>query len=378
MSILVAETLQLNSDVDNSTQPPDWAGFTATGIAVLFYGSNYVPVKKFDTGDGMLFQFFLCLGIWLVGMAVNAIRAFPLFHPTVLLGGAIWTFGNLFAVPIIQTIGMGLGILIWGMFNMLTGWATGRFGVLGIPPQVPNSLAFNYAGVAISAVASVLFFFEGSISVYDDVFANQEQGSSTGLYPSLSAGRRRGDKAPIVSQTAPVPAAPQQLQKQPFWLQMSPLRRRIFGVTLSVLIGPMFGVGFVPTYYVQAHVPGASKNGLDYVFAHFTGIFCASSVFLILYTVVTGNRPSGSPRIILPAIVSGMMWGVAGASWFLANQVLSESISYPIISSAPAIVAALWSVCVFREIRGARNLVILCIAICMCTAGSIMNGLSKT
>uniref|UniRef100_A0A1I8J9I7 Transmembrane protein 144 n=1 Tax=Macrostomum lignano TaxID=282301 RepID=A0A1I8J9I7_9PLAT len=378
MSILVAETLQLNSDVDNSTQPPDWAGFTATGIAVLFYGSNYVPVKKFDTGDGMLFQFFLCLGIWLVGMAVNAIRAFPLFHPTVLLGGAIWTFGNLFAVPIIQTIGMGLGILIWGMFNMLTGWATGRFGVLGIPPQVPNSLAFNYAGVAISAVASVLFFFEGSISVYDDVFANQEQGSSTGLYPSLSAGRRRGDKAPIVSQTAPVPAAPQQLQKQPFWLQMSPLRRRIFGVTLSVLIGPMFGVGFVPTYYVQAHVPGASKNGLDYVFAHFTGIFSASSVFLILYTVATGNRPSGSPRIILPAIVSGMMWGVAGASWFLANQVLSESISYPIISSAPAIVAALWSVCVFREIRGARNLVILCIAICMCTAGSIMNGLSKT
>ncbi|PAA60527.1 hypothetical protein BOX15_Mlig015716g1 [Macrostomum lignano] len=303
---------------------------------------------------------------------------------------------------------MGLGILIWGMFNMLTGWATGRFGVLGIPPQVPNSLAFNYAGVAISAVASVLFFFvkpeaeqqlpqesatfevepgrrsvqtsdqEGSISVYDDVFANQEQGSSTGLYPSLSAGRRRGDKAPIVSQTAPVPAAPQQLQKQPFWLQMSPLRRRIFGVTLSVLIGPMFGVGFVPTYYVQAHVPGASKNGLDYVFAHFTGIFSASSVFLILYTVATGNRPSGSPRIILPAIVSGMMWGVAGASWFLANQVLSESISYPIISSAPAIVAALWSVCVFREIRGARNLVILCIAICMCTAGSIMNGLSKT
>uniref|UniRef100_A0A1I8HMV9 Transmembrane protein 144 n=1 Tax=Macrostomum lignano TaxID=282301 RepID=A0A1I8HMV9_9PLAT len=248
MSILVAETLQLNSDVDNSTQPPDWAGFTATGIAVLFYGSNYVPVKKFDTGDGMLFQFFLCLGIWLVGMAVNAIRAFPLFHPTVLLGGAIWTFGNLFAVPIIQTIGMGLGILIWGMFNMLTGWATGRFGVLGIPPQVPNSLAFNYAGVAISAVASVLFFF-----------------------------------------TAPVPAAPQQLQKQPFWLQMSPLRRRIF------------------------------------------------------------------PRIILPAIVSGMMWGVAGASWFLANQVLSESISYPIISSAPAIVAALWSVCVFREIRAARE-----------------------
>lgn len=29
-------------------------------------------------------------------------------------------------VPIIKSIGLGLGILIWGSFNLLAGWASGR------------------------------------------------------------------------------------------------------------------------------------------------------------------------------------------------------------------------------------------------------------
>lgn len=29
-----------------------WVGFIGAGVAVVFFGSNFVPVKKFDTGDG--------------------------------------------------------------------------------------------------------------------------------------------------------------------------------------------------------------------------------------------------------------------------------------------------------------------------------------
>jgi len=32
---------------------PIW-GFISAGIAILFFGTNFVPVKKFDTGDGRL------------------------------------------------------------------------------------------------------------------------------------------------------------------------------------------------------------------------------------------------------------------------------------------------------------------------------------
>ena len=28
-------------------------GFIAAAIAIMFFGSNYLPVKQFDTGDGI-------------------------------------------------------------------------------------------------------------------------------------------------------------------------------------------------------------------------------------------------------------------------------------------------------------------------------------
>ena len=38
-------------------------------------------------------------------------------------------------------------------------------------------------------------------------------------------------------------------------------------------------------------------------------------------------------QAILPAFISGIMWAVADASWFEANAILSEPISFPIITT---------------------------------------------
>ena len=35
---------------------PEYVGFLTAGVAILFYGTNFAPVKKFDTGDGKLSQ----------------------------------------------------------------------------------------------------------------------------------------------------------------------------------------------------------------------------------------------------------------------------------------------------------------------------------
>jgi hypothetical protein len=34
---------------------PLYVGFMTAGMAVVFYGTTYIPVKKFDTGDGKFF-----------------------------------------------------------------------------------------------------------------------------------------------------------------------------------------------------------------------------------------------------------------------------------------------------------------------------------
>ena len=39
-------------------------------------------------------------------------------------------------MPIVKSIGLGLGLLIWGLVGMLVGWASGHFGVLGVADRV--------------------------------------------------------------------------------------------------------------------------------------------------------------------------------------------------------------------------------------------------
>lgn len=39
-----------------------------------------------------------------------------------MLGGALWCLGNVTVVPIVNSIGLSLGILLWGLSNMLVGW----------------------------------------------------------------------------------------------------------------------------------------------------------------------------------------------------------------------------------------------------------------
>jgi len=51
-----------------------WLGFVAAAVAVVFFGSQLLPVKRFETGDGLFFQWVLCVGIWLVGLTVQQVQ----------------------------------------------------------------------------------------------------------------------------------------------------------------------------------------------------------------------------------------------------------------------------------------------------------------
>uniref|UniRef100_A0A914V6W1 Transmembrane protein 144 n=1 Tax=Plectus sambesii TaxID=2011161 RepID=A0A914V6W1_9BILA len=90
------------------------AGLAACGIASVFFGTMFVPIKPYDTGDGLFVQWVISIAILVVGFVVNAIAGFPRFFPLAMLGGVSWAVGNITAVPIINSIGMSLGILIWG------------------------------------------------------------------------------------------------------------------------------------------------------------------------------------------------------------------------------------------------------------------------
>ncbi|KAI4536130.1 hypothetical protein MG293_013522, partial [Ovis ammon polii] len=263
----------------NSNATDLTTGFIASIVAILLFGSNFVPLKKYETGDGMFLQWVLCAAIWLVALVVNLILHCPKFWPFAMVGGCIWATGNIAVVPIIKTIGLGLGILIWGSFNALTGWASSRFGWFGMNAEEVAKPLLNYIGAGLSVVRYKCICF-------------------------------------------------------------------LRGCSLAVISGILYGSTFVPIIYIKDHskrndsiYAGASQNDLDYVFAHFSGIFLTSTVYFLAYCVAMKNNPKLHPEAVLPGFLSGVLWAVATCCWFIANRSLSAVVSFPIITAVSSCIA---------------------------------------
>ncbi|XP_009896908.2 transmembrane protein 144 [Dryobates pubescens] len=336
-------------------------GFASSTVAVLLFGTNFVPVKKFDTGDGMFFQWILCASIWLVSLVVNLIQNCPRFWPLAMVGGVVWATGNVTVVPIVKTIGLALGLLIWASFNLLTGWASSRFGWFGIDPEEVSRPVLNYIGAGLALLSAVIF-----------LFIKTEVRSSTALLESTPLLR---ESSINVSEDT----------SDDSWVDsLSPAKKRVIGCSLAVVAGILYGSSFVPILYIKDHgrrnetiYSGASQFDLDYVFAHFSGIFLTSTIYFLIYCAVKKNKPNVYPLAILPGFVSGVLWAIANCCWFIANHYLSAVVSFPIITAGPGLVAAMWGVLVFKEIKGLKNYMLLSIAFCIILAGSLSTAFSK-
>ena len=64
--------------------------------------------------------------------------------------------GNVMVVPIIKTVGLSQGILIWASVNMLSGWAVSRFVCMSVCLSVCLSVCFcDYLSVALSTYLNI-------------------------------------------------------------------------------------------------------------------------------------------------------------------------------------------------------------------------------
>ncbi|CAK6968312.1 transmembrane protein 144b [Scomber scombrus] len=347
----------------NSTNMTNFAyGIAANVVAVLLYGSNFVPVKRIETGDGMFFQWVNCAAIWVVSMVGDLILQTPKFHPFAMLGGVIWATGNITVVPIVKAIGLGLGVFIWGSSSLLMGWASSRFGWFGITAQEVSRPILNYCGAGLCLLSGLIFFF---VKTDVELHPNSES------IPLLIDRRTHsGSYGPSSSE---------------FWIDfIGPKTRRLIGCLLAFVSGLMYGSSFTPILYIKSHslcqdsvFHGASNYDLDYVSAQCSGIFVASTVYFAIYCAAMNNRPRVYSRAILPGLLTGLMWALGTYCWFLANNYLSAVITFPIVTAGYGLVAALWGSLVFKEIRGLANCFIFLLASCVVLTGSLMTAASK-
>jgi len=419
-------------------------GFITAFVAILGWGSNFVPVKKFPTGDGLYFQWVLASGVIITGLIVHCSRGFPTFEPWMMLGGVLWCTGNILTVPIVRLIGLGLGMLLWNLSCLAVGWAVTRFGFANVikAQDVPQPI-LNYVGIVLVVVAACCYLFvepetgsptpeehhkDPEKNMHTEHISPQE--SDGHLHVPMSQMSSASDRSH--SQKALLEHKDSQGPEQPIWnsppmtdkrfwnmheiahlkhqmlhffhleahglhdhpeherkhdclprfdtKNMSPYQRRIVGALMALVAGAMYGVNVLPLQYLLDHSDNGKKhseNALDYVFPHFCGVYLCATFYFLIYCLLKRNKPEIYPHVTAPAFLSGAIWAIAQISFFVASSNLGLVIAFPLSTSGPGVVAALWSILLFKEIRGRRNLSILLFSFGVSFIAVILITLSK-
>eukprot|EP00041_Stephanoeca_diplocostata_P009425 m.145294 g.145294 ORF g.145294 m.145294 type:complete len:414 (+) comp17731_c0_seq1:47-1288(+) len=396
-------------------------GFIGIIIAAVGFGTNFLIIKKWSPGDGMFFQLNMTIAIWITGTIFHiGMRDSPPFQPFAMIGGALWATGNALCPFIIEHIGMGLGLLIWGTANMSIGWASSHFGILLVAKQSVSKPTINVIGFII-AVASVMVYSQikpmgaeekaerkkkKNASKYANSVNYEYEYESGSLDKMISDGTDSGASADAAT------------AKSKNLRYIVPLA--------AVAAGVLFGSCFNPPVYVVdqsnqkfcSHISdetfcndinrycetdfNVEKNGSklinctdlasykgrmycnydtkkktcgpipleDMVFSQFTGILMTSFFWCVAYILYKqwwlGGEPWVNKPLIGPGFACGAVWAFAQIGWFFANANLPLSVSFPITTTAPGLIGTIIGIVFFDEVSlKTKNLSMLVFAIVM-------------
>jgi len=225
-------------------------------------------------------------------------------------------------IPIVKTIGLGPGMLLWGSTSLLTGFLTGKFGLFGLHKQeVPHNI-MNWLSMVFVVLSMVVFFFiKPTLDKRKEyVPLNDEKASSKGRIQDLEGEKTKGH---------------QEEEEEANFVDKIPIQfRSIIGACLAIGSGVLYGVNMVPMMLWAQHQTDMhlTPGPLDFVFSHFTGIYLYSTVVFIIYCIYNcaiGRPPKVYAEAVLPSMISGAMWGIAQCGLMSATQILGYTVFSP-------------------------------------------------
>lgn len=138
-------------------------GYAGALLAIIFFGTNYVPAKQYPTYDGMIFQWFMSSGILCVGLSWGLLsndwqsyqqKGLYVF-PQGLIGGALWAVANMLIPSVVNTIGLGIGFMVWNGSNIFASYVVSKFGLFGVNP-ITDSFG-NQIGISLMLLSIAVF-----------------------------------------------------------------------------------------------------------------------------------------------------------------------------------------------------------------------------
>ena len=328
-------------------------------LPAFLLGINYVLLKRYNKGDGVFFQWLVCVGLWMCGLVVNIVQSPDQFYVFGIIGGVIWSGGNFLLIPMIHLVGFTTGVLIWSLVFMASGWSTGLLNLLGVPHDRLCVPFFNYGGLVMCVSGVILLAF---------------------LKDSRSSGVHRTHRVyndlSIITQHN-MEDRYEGCKVNRFVMNLSPFKKKVLGYILSILMGIAWGTHFLPMQILLVLAKGDSyysNKGLDYIFPYSTGVLLTSTVLTAVYSMYMCNKPIIFPRSILPALAVGALTGIAISLWAHLNQIMSPAITFPIIATGTPTVGFLTSIVPYR---GWKNVFISFVSVFVILYGIVFIILSK-
>ncbi|CAI5722351.1 unnamed protein product [Peronospora destructor] len=406
-------------------------GYTAAIVAVFFFGTCYVPAKTYATYDGIIFQWFMCSGILMVGIAWGLLsnnwsqysHSGMYTFPEGLLGGSLFAIANLLIPTVVNTLGLGVGFMLWNATNITLGYCVSRLGLFGIAPTIPSMPWISLLGIAFM-LASIAVY--GTIKptlkaakkakkskILDD--GNGQESDPKVHWESLDSANSLnssvGESSPLLPQFSPdailadvllvrresLHEALMHPELPNFGPYMMPnilgerveltnagaeKTRKAFGMAIALLVGAFLSCCLVPfvNWKGSCHPsdPAVSSpivetcNPLNFVFSQCLGIYLTSTIIFLLYSLFHRFVLKRSmPRSVMrPAYICGVLWGIGLCGQLYAIGALGFDQIFPICSIGPAMVSMLWSAGYFKEIQGKKNLYTLALGTVLVLVGT--------
>ncbi|CAI2350119.1 unnamed protein product [Caenorhabditis sp. 36 PRJEB53466] len=323
--------------VDTSLQA---VGYPALLLSCCAFGTMFVPLRRRNCKDGFFVQWIECSVVFTVGCVFYAARGFPDFEPIACIGGLLYATGNVFSVPIVEGIGMGVGFLIWTSLQIIVGWGVARFGLFQwIAPQNVKNDILNYVGIVLTIVSGILLIFVKHVE--------PEPENEYDVTGKETAHREQIDSDRDENSAFDLPA----------------LTRKVPYILMAIILACLHGLMMSPIEYLkQKNPPTDAFQVFDYIFPFYTSVFLFSTLYFLAYCLILRRKAYVERNLVIPAIGYGLLWTAGMTLWFVSSDKLSQVVAYPCTARLPPLISGALDVFVFKSIQGRQSYLILAIS----------------
>eukprot|EP01088_Endostelium_zonatum_P013393 TRINITY_DN2792_c0_g1_i1.p1 TRINITY_DN2792_c0_g1~~TRINITY_DN2792_c0_g1_i1.p1 ORF type:complete len:372 (-),score=39.61 TRINITY_DN2792_c0_g1_i1:80-1195(-) len=337
-------------------------GYLAVAGSIVFFGSLGVPVKSKRVQDAKIdpfvFQLYFSLAVFLTSWLVLIYNDFHFVWEGI-VGAALWVPASVLSFFVIKYLGLSVGQGIWCGFIIIVSFL---WGAVVFPKQHPIGnlpLAIVALAVLVAGICALSFSNSDFVrhlhiplispilkccdSPQDEVETLTINTKYQAIDPQLSNSIHY---EPESSTTYKIKQE-QGLQGEPV-IHVSSYAQKVLGVFLALLIGVFAGSMMVPMTYVD------EKYAIVYLVSFGIGVLGITPILTFLYFLVQLKVPEFHFRVaFIPGFVTGIIWSIGNFCSIYATKYLGLTVGYPLTQVA-LLVAGLWGVIVFREIRGGQ------------------------